>query len=118
MKRFDSPKEYIAAQPATQRALLKKLRAIILEEVPGAEEIMSYNMPAFRANGLIAWYASYSNHIGFYPKASVIKAFETQLEKFQWSKGTVRLPLDKKLPESLIRKMIRYRLQEMKAKRE
>jgi|ERR1051326_629122 uncharacterized protein YdhG (YjbR/CyaY superfamily) len=118
MKKFKTPGEYIAAQPASVRTGLKKLRSIIKKNAPGAEEVISYGMPGFKLNGMLVWYAATSQHFGLYPMRSGIKHFEKQLENYSTSAGTVRFPFGKPLPEKLIASIVKFRVKENFAKAE
>lgn len=106
MKSNASPKDvagYIAAFPVKTRKLLRQLRTIIRKTAPNAEEKISYGMPGYKCHGMLAYFAGYKNHIGFYPGTAAILAFKKQLAGYNTSKGTVQFPLDKPLPEVLIR---------------
>ena len=59
--------EYIATFPEATQQLLRKLRKAIREAAPQAEELISYQMPACKQNGMLVYFAGYANHIGFYP---------------------------------------------------
>jgi uncharacterized protein YdhG (YjbR/CyaY superfamily) len=104
--------EYIGSFPAGTQKLLKQLRATIREIAPAAEEVISYQMPAFKLNGMLVWFAGCKNHIGFYPSASGISAFKVELSDYKSSKGSVRFPLDRPLPLELIRKIVQFRMHE------
>ncbi len=108
---------YIAAQPEYLRPLLEQLRQTIKKAAPGAEEAISYQMPAFKYHGMLVYFAGYKNHIGFYPVSSAITAFEKQLSKYKTSKGTVQFPIDRPLPLGLISKMVKFRVKENEAKK-
>lgn len=113
MKSNTSPKDvagYIAAFPVKTRGLLRKLRTIIRKTAPDAEEKISYGMPAYKYHGMLAYFAGYKNHIGFYPGTAAILAFKKQLAGYKTSKGTVQFPLDKPLPEALIRDITAFRV--------
>jgi len=116
--KFTSVDEYIASFPPATRKLLREIRAIIKNTAPKAQESISYNMPAYKQNGPLVYFAGYTNHIGFYPTGSGIKAFEKQLAKYATSKGTIRLPLDEPLPVRLISAIVKHRIEmnELKAK--
>ncbi len=110
-KKFESVKEYFAAFPPGTRRILKNMQKIIRASVPsGVEEVISYNMPAFRLNGVLVWYAAYQKHIGFYPSSSGIEAFKEELSEYKNSKGAVQFPLDHPLPVDLISRMVKYRV--------
>jgi len=104
--------EYIKQFPADVRVLLEKLRAAIKATAPKAEEVISYQMPAFKLNGMLVYFAGYKNHIGFYPTGSPIKVFEKELAPYKWSKGAIQFPLDKPLPLTLVKKMVQFRIKE------
>lgn len=104
--------EYIAAFPAETQQLLKKLRKTIREAAPQAEELISYQMPAYKQNGMLVYFAGYANHIGFYPTSSGIRFFSKELSAYKTSKGAVQFPLDKALPFNLIKKIVKFRVKE------
>jgi uncharacterized protein YdhG (YjbR/CyaY superfamily) len=104
--------EYISQFPGNVQALLQKLRAGIKVAAPKAEELISYGMPAFKLNGMLAYFAGYKNHIGFYPTASPIKVFEKELTAYKWSKGAIQFPIDKPLPLALVKKMVQFKVKE------
>ena len=108
--KFKSVDNYFSVFPASTKAILKELRKTIKQAAPDAEECISYNMPAFKQNGMLLYYAAYKGHIGFYPTGSGIEAFKKELSKYEGSKGAVRFPLDKPLPFSLISKIVKYRV--------
>ena len=87
--------EYIDSFPTEIQVVLQELRDTIMKAAPEAEETISYQIPAFRLNGNLVYFAAFKNHVGFYPTASGINAFEKELSQFEGSKGTVR----KALPE-------------------
>ncbi len=109
---YASIDEYINSFPEDVRKKLAQLRKLILEVAPKAEERISYQMPAFFLNGILVWFAAHTNHIGFYPKASTIDRYKNQLSRYEHSKGTVQFPLDRALPADLIRRMVKYRVEE------
>jgi uncharacterized protein YdhG (YjbR/CyaY superfamily) len=109
--------EYLAAFSPAVRKMLQQLRKTIKTAAPQAEEIISYQMPAYKYHGMLVYFAGYKNHIGFYPVSSAIAAFKKELNKYKPSKGTVQFPIDKPLPLSLISKMVRFRVKENEAKK-
>jgi uncharacterized protein YdhG (YjbR/CyaY superfamily) len=110
--RWASIDTYIVAAPPDRRALLEQLRAAIRAAAPEAEETISYNMPAFAQNGTLVYFATMKNHIGFYPTASGIAAFQEELAAYEGPKGAVRLPLNRPLPVDLIQRIVRFRVEE------
>lgn len=111
-KTFRLVDEYINTFPKETKIKLQQLRNIIRETAPEAEEIISYNMPAYKTTGVLVYFAGYKSHIGFYPTSSGIIQFKNELSVYKNSKGAVQFPLDKPLPETLIKKMVLYRLSE------
>lgn len=112
MKKFQTIDAYFAAVPAEARAKLQTLRTAIRHAAPHAEEVISYNMPAFKWHGMLVWYGAHAEHIGLYPKASAIAAFKDELAGYKTSKGAIQFPLDKRLPTALIKKIVKFRVKE------
>ncbi len=110
--RWTSIDAYIAEAPPDRRAQLDELRAAIRAAAPEAEETISYGMPAFAQHGTLVYFANMTNHIGFYPTANGIAAFEEELAAYEHSKGAVRFPVDQPLPLDLISRIVRFRVQE------
>jgi uncharacterized protein YdhG (YjbR/CyaY superfamily) len=108
---------YLAALPADKRAALEKLRTAILASAPGAEECISYQIPAFRLDGkMLVWFGAAANHCAFYPGA-VVEAHEDELKDYKTSKGTIRFSPDRPLPSALVRKLVKARIASNAAKR-
>jgi uncharacterized protein YdhG (YjbR/CyaY superfamily) len=102
--------KYISSFPGNTQVLLKVLRATIRKAAPDAEEVISYQMPAYKFHGMLVYFAGHKNHIGFYPGTSGIEAFKKELTDYKWSKGTIQFPLDKELPLDLISRIVIYRI--------
>ena len=79
MKNFKTVDEYFSGLPKSTRDSMQKLRDVIKQVAPKAEEVISYNMPAFKRNGMLVWYAAYKKHIGFYQGLR-----ELRLSKTNW----------------------------------
>jgi len=114
--KFNTIDEYIDLQHIEKQEGLKKFRELIKAIVPEATETISYQMPAFKTEKVIVWFAAYKNHYGFYPYPKTIVAFEDQLTGYKTSKGAIQFPIDEPLPEDLIRKMVLYIQNEIKHK--
>ena len=110
--KFKTVEEYFDSLTAFQQERLHELRSTIKQVVPQAEEVISYNMPAFKQNSLLVYYAAYAKHIGFYPTPSPIKIFEKELADYKVSKGAIQFPIDKKIPKTLVKKIVKFRLDE------
>ena len=107
-KRPETIDEYIADFPPGVQPLLEKVRAAIKKAAPKAEETIKYGMPTFVLKGNLIYFAGYANHIGLYPGSRAIEEFEDELTRFETSKGTVRIPLDKPVPAGLIGKITKF----------
>ena len=103
--------EYVAQIPDAARGHLAQLRAAIRSVVPAeAAEVISYRIPAFAHGGVLVWYAAFSNHCSLFPTAAIIEQFKDELKDFGLSKGTIHFPLDKPLPATLIKRIVRARV--------
>lgn len=110
--KFKSIDEYHATFPANVQKLLNQLRKVIQQAAPQATETISYNMPAFKFHRNLVYYAAYKKHIGFYPSSQPLIVYKDELSAYKTSKGAVQLPLDKALPIALIKKIVKFRLNE------
>ena len=105
--------EYLANLSDDKRAALEKLRKTIRAAAPQAEECISYQMPAFRLNGMLVGFGATANHCAFYPmSASTVAAHRAELKNYDTSKGTIRFQPDKPLPAALVRKLVKARIAE------
>lgn len=116
--RFTSIDEYIALFPEDVQKKLQEIRLIIHAAAPGAQEKISYQMPAFAQNGILVYFAARKDYIGFYTTSSGTQAFERELSTYVYTKGTIKFPLDKPLPLALITKIVKFRLAENQKKAE
>ena len=110
--KFKTVEDYMSALAPDTRAILEEVRKTIAKAAPKAEEVISYNMPAFRLHGMLVWYAAFKNHIGLYPRASGIEVFKKELSGYKMAKGSVQFPIDEPMPLSLITKIVKYRVKE------
>ncbi len=114
--RVESVEDYLARFPPPVRAKLEQLREAIRKAAPDAEEVISYQMPAYRLAGPLVYFAGYRHHVGFYAGAAVVAEFHAEVSKFKWSKGTVQFPLEGPLPLRLISRIVKFRVQQNLAK--
>jgi uncharacterized protein YdhG (YjbR/CyaY superfamily) len=108
--------EYISGFPKETGKKLQQLRTVIKKLAPEATEVISYGMPAFKLKGMLVWFAAHTKHIGLYPRASAIAAFQKELSGYKNAKGSVQFPLDKPLPVELIKRIIQFRIAENEQK--
>ena len=110
--------EYLASVPEPAPGALHKMRAAIQSAVPReATEIISYQIPAFKHNRVLVWYAAFSNHCSLFPTASVIEAFKDELKAFSTSKGTIHFPTDTPMPTALIKRLVKARVAQSEGKK-
>lgn len=115
---FTSVDDYIQMFPENIRNRLQKIRTLIRKAAPGAEEKISYGMPAVNLNGILVYFAAHSKHTGFYPLPSAIESFREELSEYVTTKGTIHFPHDKPLPVKLISQIIKFRVEENRLKAE
>lgn len=110
--KFKDVNSYIAIFPGDVQAALEQVRNAIKTSAPKAEEVISYNMPAFKYHGVLVYFAGYKHHIGFYSLPSAHAVFEKELSIYKQGKGSVQFPLEKPIPLALIKKMVKFRVKE------
>ena len=111
-KKFNNIDEYISGFPKGIQTILQQIRETIHKAAPKAEEVISYNMPAFKQKNVLVYFAAFKNHIGFFPTANPIAVFKKELVDYKTSKGAIQFPLDKKIPLSLISKITKFRVKD------
>lgn len=109
---FKDIDEYIAIQTPEVQIMLEQMRQTIQKAAPEAEEVISYNMPAFKYHGILVYFAAYKNHIGFYATPTGHSEFEKELSVYKQGKGSVQFPLHKPLPLDLISRIVQFRVKE------
>jgi len=110
-----SVEAFLAAVPPPARAALERLREVLRQELPQAEEVINYGVPMFKVGGKgVVSYGAGKSHCSFYVQSpAVMEAHATELAGYKTSKGTVHFQADTPLPEALVRKLVRARLAEM-----
>ncbi len=107
---------YIGTFPIEIQEKLIEINNIIRNLLPMASEKMSYSIPTYYYHENVVHFAGYKKHVGFYPTPSAIAAFENEISKYKYAKGSVQFPHDMPLPEDLIARMVTYRLDEIEKK--
>ncbi|HZJ44746.1 MAG TPA: DUF1801 domain-containing protein [Pyrinomonadaceae bacterium] len=109
--------EYIDRFPEDVQNVLHKIRALINEVVPDAEEKISYQIPTFTLNGsYLIYFAGFKNHVSVYPAPRGTEQFKKELAAYEGGKGTVRFPLDQPIPYGLIKRIVKFKVKENKEK--
>lgn len=103
---------YIKRYPANVQSILRQLRRSIKAAAPGAKEVISYSIPGYTQNGMLAFFAAWQKHISFYPAPWEAEDLEKEMSAYKGSKGTIQFPLDQPIPFGLVTKMVKYRLQQ------
>ena len=100
--------EYIAAQEEAVQPRLKEIRSLIRSAIPEAEERISWSMPTYWKGKNLLHFAAFKKHLGFYPGDEAVARFKDELNNYDVSKGTIRLPYNADLPAELIQRMARW----------
>lgn len=107
--------EYLDALPDKVRTTLENLRRTIKSVAPKAEEVISYQMPAFKYHGMLVYFSAFKNHCSFFPGGSSLLAkMEDELKPYKTSKGTLQFTVDKPLPVALVKKIVKARMKQNK----
>lgn len=113
--RFTSVDDYLASQPEASQRVLERVRSTIRKAVPGAEESISYQMPAYKLLGRpVLYFAGWKEHFSLYPANDrVVAAFARELEPYEVAKGTIRFPLSEPVPVRLLARIAKLRASEV-----
>ena len=109
---------YIAQFPADVQIVLEQVRETIRTTAPDAEEVISYQMPAFKNHGILVYFAGWKQHVGLYPPISGDIALEKAVARYAGPKGNLQFPLDEPMPLKLIERIVKLRLKQDLAKSE
>lgn len=106
-EKFTTVDDYLASFPPDVQAILNKARQAIRKAAPGAEEVISYQIIAFKVNGKrMVYLGGWKNHVGLYPIPAFGKEFEEQISPYRAAKDTLRFPLRKPIPYDLIEQVV------------
>ena len=110
--------EYIESFPENVQDILEKLRDTVRKAAPGAAESISYHMPTFKLDKKkLVYFSAWKNHIGFYSIPVGDAAFRKELSPYSGEKGSLRFPMDKPIPYDLVKKIVMFRMREIRQKR-
>ena len=102
--------EYIAGFPNKVQRILQKIRITIRKSAPSAGEAIKYQIPTFTMNGNLVHFGGFKSHIGFFPTASGVAAFEKELQRYKHANGSIQFPLDEPMPIDLITRIVKFRV--------
>ena len=111
---FKSVDEYIATHPADLQSILRRVRSTIRRAVPDAEEMISYQIPAYKLRGgPVLYFAGWKQHFSLYPATGhLVAAFKDDLAPYKVSSGAIRFPLSQPVPVKLIERIAKFRAKE------
>lgn len=108
---------YIAGFPEDVQEILDRMREIVREVAPDAEERIAYGMPGYKLNGKpLVYFAGYAKHIGFYATPNGHEAFKEDFARYKQGKGSVQFPLDEPMPYELVERVVRFRVDDVSNK--
>lgn len=99
--------DYLAKLPEEARATLEKIRKAIKTAAPKATEGISYQMPMYKHHGMLLGFAAFKNHCSIFPGPKAIATYKDELKAYETSKGTIRFPIGKPLPATLVKKIVK-----------
>jgi uncharacterized protein YdhG (YjbR/CyaY superfamily) len=105
--------DYLKNFPATTKKMLQQIRTTVKRITPGAEEVISYSIPAFKLNKkILVYFAGWKDHVSMYPVPRANQTLQKEISRYQTGKGTLQFPLDKPLPLKFISKIVKLRVKE------
>ena len=112
--KFKSVDEYIGAQPQAVQRALKQVRRVVRKSLPGAEEVISYNIPAYKLQGeRVLFFAGFKHHYSIYPATRrLIDAFKDEPGTHEFKSSTIRFTLTEPVPVKFIQRVAKFRAQE------
>ncbi|MFC2188327.1 iron chaperone [Fulvivirgaceae bacterium LMO-SS25] len=114
---MDKVENYISQFPQDIQAILGKIRKLILDNAPDAQEQIAYGMPGYKTNKKpLVYFAAFKHHIGLYATPSGHAEFKEELSIYKQGKGSVQFPLNKAIPYELIERIVKFRVAENNTK--
>jgi uncharacterized protein YdhG (YjbR/CyaY superfamily) len=108
--------EYIASFSPEIQAILESIRSTIQRAAPGAQETISYRIPAFKQEGILVYFAAFKKHIGLYPPVRGDAGLEKAISIYAGKKGNLQFPLERPIPYRLIERIVKLRVKQNMAK--
>jgi uncharacterized protein YdhG (YjbR/CyaY superfamily) len=113
---FKSVDEYIASKPEAVQDVLERVRSAIRKALPDAEEVISYQIPAYKLHGhTVLYFAGWKQHFSLYPASGrlIAAVLKGDLAPYEVNKGTIRFPLSGAVPVNLIARIAKFRAKEV-----
>lgn len=113
-EKFLTVEQYIGEFPKEVQDDLEKIRQAIRQAVPEAEEVISYQLPAYKYHGMVIYFGAYKSHysLSFPPPFKAFEVFKEDLAPYEQSKSAIKFPMDKPLPLALMGNIAKYKAQE------
>jgi uncharacterized protein YdhG (YjbR/CyaY superfamily) len=108
--------KYMASFSPEVQAILERIRLTVRKAAPGAQETISYGIPAYTLGGALVYFAAFKRHIGFYPPVRGDRRLEKAISTYAGEKGNLRFPLDQPIPYGLIERIVKHRVKQMLSK--
>ncbi|SIO01747.1 iron chaperone [Chitinophaga niabensis] len=113
MSNFENVEDYMKTLPKESKAILEEVRQVIRKTAPGAEEVISYQLPALKFHGMLIYYSAYKDHISLsFPSAKTIEVLKAKAVPYELGKSTIKFPLNKPMPFPLIKEIVQIRMKE------
>ncbi|MBK8431895.1 MAG: DUF1801 domain-containing protein [Chloroflexi bacterium] len=106
--------DYISGFTPDIQEILEKIRLTIRTAAPQAQEVISYQMPAFKQGGILVYFAAWKKHIGFYPPLADDSPLKKEVAPYEGPKGNLIFPLNQPIPYDLIEKIMRHKVEQLK----
>lgn len=92
--------------------MLRQLRQIIRACAPEADERISYGMPYYSYHGRLVYFAAFTHHISLFILGKTTTLLAKELAAYKTSRATIQFPIGTRVPVTLVRKLIKARVQE------
>lgn len=111
---FRTVDQYIATFPERVQEMLQTVRAAIRAAAPDAEEGISYQIPAYKFERVAVYFGGFKNHYSLFAvnSESLTETFKEELARYTVTKGTIKFPIGEPVPEELVRRIVRHRVEE------
>jgi len=108
--------EYISSFPEDIQVILQKVRTVVLEAAPDAQEQISYSMAGYFLQGWLVWFGGFKSHVGMYPITDALEPIKQELSVYKQTKGGIQFPYKNPIPYPLIGRMVKLLVEDQKAK--